>query len=349
MTIKIHEFKRHDIFHSTFIRITGAATALILSSEIAYADCLINTRYPLSDYTFSAGVINLQIAPNLQVGDQIGDTRTFATPSYSGDQNGLSQYHAIKCDAGSVEEFYGTTEYDGNTQTYKLPNIEGVGYQLLYPADPSSQVPTDRLAPLSITNTHTPGYMVYPPGKELVLRFVKTGDIKGGATSIQEFGLGAVTSPIRRKTLSLKFGVNVQEPTCNISNSNISVPMTTTDVSEFSGIGSSPSGKRKQFNIRMTCNSSVSQLSINFTSPYLHSGMPGTIDIQDEGANTAAGVGIRIRYGSNDQPVAFGEYLDITSNLASGSLPMSAEYVQTSDAVKAGIANSVATFDIEYR
>ncbi|WP_371140980.1 fimbrial protein [Burkholderia cepacia] len=361
MIREIQKNVRHKAFHHTrssfliknCIRMIGVATALMLASRVVYSSCQINRNYPIGLYTLSAGNINLNIDPNLQIGQQIGDVRTFPMPEWS-DSDGLTRYTAVQCDAGSIEQFIGTTIYDPVTQTYNLPNIEGVGYQLLYPANPSSgtQVPANQLAPFTIPNPHTPGNMVYPPasqGRPLTLRFVKTGDIKGGTAPMQKYASGGVISPIAFEALSLSFSVTAQEPTCNIDNSDIRVPMTTSDVSEFSGIGSSPSGKRKQFDIRMTCNSSVSKLSINFTSPYLHSGMPGTIDIQDEGTNTAAGVGIRIRYGSNDQPVAFGENLDITSNLASGSLSMSAEYVQTSDTVKAGIANSVATFDIEYR
>lgn len=365
MTRKICKTDRHKAYHHTrgsvgianYGRMIGVATALMIASKISYSACQINSSYPTSQYTISFGNINLQVDPKLPVGSQIGEDRTYSMPEWSG-SDGLTLYTAVQCDVPASEQFIGTTAYDPISKTYSLPNIQGVGYQLLYPANPSSgtQVPPDRLAPIyNISNPHlspNQGHMVYPPasqGRPLTLRFIKIGDIKGGIAPIDKYGSGGVTLPIVFEALKFSFGVTVQEPTCNINNRDIGVQMTTTDVSEFSGIGSSPSWKRKKFNIGMTCNSSVSKLSINFTSPYLNSGMPGTINIQDEGANTAAGVGIRIRYGSNDQPVAFGENIDITSNLTSGSLPMSAEYVQTSDTVKAGIANSVAYFDIEYQ
>ncbi|MBM2769078.1 fimbrial protein [Burkholderia anthina] len=336
-----------------YSKMAGVAVAFMVASKIAHADCTINPNYPVGQYTFSAGTINLLIDPNLKVGDQIGDTRTFPMPEWSGSA-GLSQYTAVQCDAGSVEEFAGTTEYDPVTQTYKLPNIEGIGYQLSYPAKISTPQVPSVLAPIKpISNPHTPGHMVYPPasqGQPLTLKFIKTGDIKGGTAPMQKYGSGGVTSPIIFEALSLSFGVTAQEPTCNINNSNIRVSMAKSNVSDFNGIGSSPSGKRQPFDINMTCNSAVSQLKIQFDSQYAHNGMTGVIDLTDSGANTASGIGIRMRYGANDEPVPLGQQLDITTmSLESGTLPMSAEYVQTGDTVKAGIANSVATFSIEYQ
>ncbi|WP_081077048.1 fimbrial protein [Burkholderia pseudomultivorans] len=343
------------IFH--FMRswkIIGMALGLIMACNAVHAACTINPNFPSGAYRFNPGMLpTINITPDMKVGDVIY-TQQWSMPEWSG-QNGLNTYSVAQCDPGAVESFGGTTEFDPINKSYKLPNIEGIEFQISYPANPNAQNSqiTDVLSPISIANTKTPGYMVYPPasqGRPLILKLIVTGDIKAGVAPVQKYVSGGITSPIYQEAISVTFGVTVQIPTCTITNSNINVAMPNTTVADFNGIGTSPaSGKRKAFDIRMNCNA-VSNLKIQFDSQYARGDIPGTIDLTDQGKNTAMGIGVRMRYGDSDTPVPLGQQIDITSSsLQSGVLPMSAEYVQTGNNVKAGVANSVATFTIQYQ
>ncbi|GAB5098536.1 hypothetical protein YK56LOC_42530 [Caballeronia sp. HLA56] len=297
--------------------------------------------------------------PGLKVGDQIGNAWTFDMPDWAGKQ-GMEQYAVALCDIGTLERFVGTTPFDPATDTYLLPNVEGVGYQVYYPANPNSgnQVPRQGLAPIVIPNPHRPGYMVYPPasqGRPLTLRFIKTGVIKGGYASVRKYATGELIYPTVLETLSLSFGVIVQQPTCDIRSKYTNVEMPKTDASDFSGVGST-SAKKSLFEIKMDCNQIVSNLKIKFESPYGNTDMPGTIRLIDQGSRTARDVGIRMRYGRDNQVVYLNQQLDISDFLQDPShgvgevsLPMSAEYVQTGTDVKPGAANSVALFTIEFQ
>jgi type 1 fimbria pilin len=333
-----------------FWKLIGVAMMLIVMCRGTQAACTINSKFPAGSYNFNIGMLPpINITPDMKIGDVIF-TRQWSLPEWG--QADLSTYAAVQCDPGAIESFGGTTEYDPINEAYKLPNIEGIEFQISYPANPTAQGAqvVDLLAPVMISNAKSPGFLVYPPasqGRPLILRLIVTGDIKAGEAPVQKYVSGGVKSPIFLETISLTFGVKIQVPTCTLLSSNINVQMPNTSVSEFSGIGST--GKRKPFELRMICNA-VKTLSIEFDSQYARSGTPGTIDLSNQDQGAASGIGIRMRYGDGDVPVPIGQKLDITaSSLDSGSLPMSAEYIQTGGTVKAGVANSIATFTIEYQ
>lgn len=327
----------------------AAALALTCGGMHAAHACTKHDGYPLQSYTFSLGDIDLKADPNLPVNGTIKEY-TFSTIAPSQDTTAVRD-----CTQGSIERFYGTTALDAATKTYELPGVEGVRYQLVYPGDAGEiggQVP-DPIAPVTIVSTAQKKHMVYPMGT-VILRFIKTGPIKGGTAPRRLYGEGevqAATNASRYTTLQLSFGpVRVQEPTCEVlGNRNIDVQLQSADVSEFSGIGSSPPNKQSPFNIRLSCNSAVSNLKIKFDSQYAQTGMDGVLQITKQD-KSAAGVGIQVRHGVDNYPVPFGTPIEISPVPQSEyRFPMSARYIQTGEQVKSGIANSMATFTIEYQ
>ena len=151
-------------------------------------------------------------------------------------------------------------------------------------------------------------------------------------------------------------GTTIQPPTCTPSagSLNIAVDFGKVSRSVFSGVGSVSASR--DFKIELDCQSSslpASTVGVRVDAPQDASNLPGVLPLNSS-ADAASGIAIQLVKGGaqSEQTLRFGE----SSVLASGAmnagklvLPLRARYIQTTQgAVRAGKANGMATFTIQY-
>ncbi|WP_342310540.1 fimbrial protein [Burkholderia pyrrocinia] len=297
------------------------------------ADCKRNPEFVAGTYQYSIPGGNLTIRPDTKVGDTLREF-VFDTPSPS-----RSTIPVGHCTQGMNEQFVGSgSQVSANIYG---TSVSGIGYQLIYP--------NGDLAPANYLDGLADAFLYYPQGR-FVLRFVKTGPIQGGSLGAGVYGRGRVTNmsaPFDFLQIRLTGPIRVEIPSCEVASSSrsISVSLGEVDVSRFSGIGST-AGDRS-FNIQMTCNEAVSNLSIRFDAESETSGPEGVVRLTQEWG-VASGVGIRMWNAANNTPIVLGSTYPLPLS-GDYQLPMRAAYIQTGEKIRPGNANAVATFSITYR
>lgn len=150
---------------------------------------------------------------------------------------------------------------------------------------------------------------------------------------------------------------NVAVPTCMVTTPNITVPMGSVPVSDFSaGVGAVSSSKA--FNIALSCSGGVANsytnVYITLTDAINPANVTNTLPLNP--SSTASGVGIQVLNGGT--PVMFGPDSSVAGNpnqwfagaATNGAfnIPLSARYIRTGT-VTPGSANGSATFTMSYQ
>jgi type 1 fimbria pilin len=195
------------------------------------------------------------------------------------------------------------------------------------------------------------------------VEFIKTGPITvSGSTS----GLFSTWNASQSPSYNGVWGqyvwanpvnFNVAVPTCTVTTPNITVPMGSIPVSDFSaGVGTITASKA--FNIALNCSGGVTNsytnVYITLTDATNPANVTNTLPLNP--SSTAGGVGIQVLKGGT--PVMFGPDSSVSGNpnqwFAGAAanevfnIPLSARYIRTGT-VTPGSANGSATFTMSYQ
>ena len=146
-------------------------------------------------------------------------------------------------------------------------------------------------------------------------------------------------------------GITIVTPTCEVDSGsrNILVQLGKVAHKNFTGVGST-AGSR-QFSIQLNCSAGVAAANtvhIRMDATPDPSGQQGVLQLAS-GTNAATGVGIQV-LDSTSVGVKFGEDALVgPSKDGSYILPYTARYFQTAPNVTAGVANGMATFNLNYK
>lgn len=186
----------------------------------------------------------------------------------------------------------------------------------------------------------------------LTFSLVKTGAIEPGALKNQELLRinyeGADGNAVTAIKYTLSNGL-VSQPSCQIENTAIVVPMGTLERKEFKGVNKTAGDK--DFHIDLNCNQGT---NVNITFAPLAGksmglkGVAGVVE-NEAGSNTAVGVGVQVLF--DGDPVEFGKLIFAGTAKAEGlySIPMKARFIQTQDTVVPGVINARMAFTMTYQ
>lgn len=142
---------------------------------------------------------------------------------------------------------------------------------------------------------------------------------------------------------------SVQTVACSVTSSNITVPMSKTKNTDFSGVNTT-SGET-DFSIKLNCDAATNiNLTISPGSSGATDTKQGILKLDNIGAaDAASGVGVQVLY--NSAPVALGSRMMIATTTADGGydIPLKARYIQTEARVMPGKADANATFTMTYQ
>ena len=268
-----------------------------------------------------------------------------------------SQTFVLACAGGN----YGTTTAtvsdgqlsSGYTDVYQT-GIPGIGIRFqLTPIGLTSSGTTFRTAPFATTTGSTTlATAIFNVKIDLVV----TGTVQSGtATSLptlsvkhQAYGSSGYTS----YTLVLN-PFTITAMTCQVSTSNISVPMATMTQGNFSEVNT-VAGTR---NFSIGLNSCPAGANIYVTLSDVSSPSNTSNILSLSADSTATGVAYQILY--NSEPVNFGPSSSSAGTLnqwwfgqstaGSMTIPLSARYIKTSESIGLGTVNALATFTLSYQ
>jgi len=142
-------------------------------------------------------------------------------------------------------------------------------------------------------------------------------------------------------------GSKISNPTCKVSNANITVPMGDVPSKNFKGINSTTADK--EFNVALSCNPNTS-IAVTLNGVQNPDTANNTVLALDNigGAGTADGVGVQLMY--NNAPIALSSTTMLkTSSGGMDSLTFIARYFQTKSTVTPGQANATALLNFTYQ
>ncbi|MGG4627230.1 fimbrial protein [Serratia odorifera] len=139
----------------------------------------------------------------------------------------------------------------------------------------------------------------------------------------------------------------ITNPTCSVSNANITVPMGDVPSNKFTGINSTTA--EKEFNVALSCNPNTS-ISVTLNGVQNPDTANNTVLALDNngGTGSADGVGVQLMY--NNTPVALSSTTMLkTSSGGMDNITFIARYFQTKPAVTPGQANATALLNFTYQ
>ena len=226
-------------------------------------------------------------------------------------------------------------------------NVPGIGYALQgdHGGAASSSGCSDNSYHFPDTWVNTGGGF-YDALSVSMMLFV-TGSAKSGTLSTGEYGrfdYGQETM-LNGYIVSLTSG-SVLALSCNLSASNINVPIGDIPADSFNGVGSvSPAA---DFDIGLTCNRDAN-VSVILNGTHSSETSDNSVIALSDTGKQASGIGVQIL--NNGTPLDIGSSVSLKkvegNNLA--TFPFSARYYQTSSKITAGNANTTATLDIIYQ
>lgn len=190
-----------------------------------------------------------------------------------------------------------------------------------------------------------------PMQQQALLQFYKTGPTGSGtvsATQVASFILYNNQSewwipeaPVRINAF------NVTTLACSVSNTNIVVNMGNVDKRAFNGTGTTPADSyTRSFTLPLNCNAGT---RVNVRVDGNAQNAPQGVLNLTAAANAATGVGVQLLY--NNAPLQLGANIVTGTAASAGSynIPLRARYYQTASTIKAGVANSSASFTLTYQ
>ncbi|GAB7127025.1 hypothetical protein JCM19000A_15320 [Silvimonas sp. JCM 19000] len=199
----------------------------------------------------------------------------------------------------------------------------------------------------------------------LVVDLIKTGPIKGsGALQGIIFQQVMVDRNFTIAVYEFPPGgmvVTPQIPTCAVDDGSKQRTYNVPDIKTTDLKGINTVGAYSTFNIQLSCSGGDPGVNARIGTVFTDATNPGNTSntLSLSGSSTAKGVGIQIIPVGTDVPVVFGPDSNIWG--ASGqreygstgpgrySIPFAVRYIQTSNTVKPGTANGLATFTMSYR
>lgn len=318
-------------------RLLTAIGALILSHLFANDGLAAICTSPHS-FTLQ-GPASIAFDPSLDVGSTLWTGSVNAVGGGGGScSNGMFRI-----------DFVGSKIYQGNN-LYDS-GIPGIGYRLKFTSSGSC---TKVWWPSSCTDSWA-GVM---GTHSLLVELVKTGPItSGGALTgiFAEWKVGAE----RYLGYTWRGAVIVKPviPTCTVATPSVPVPLGTVPAKRFSGVGST--SDPKDFLIALQCSGGDAGRSTEVYLTLTDQTKPGNRSavLSLTAGSTAQGVGIQVKSGA--AVISYGPDSAAADNpnrwragaAVNGAfnIPMTANYVQTGDAVKGGSANGRATFTMSYQ
>ncbi|EMG6529194.1 MULTISPECIES: fimbrial protein [Providencia] len=142
--------------------------------------------------------------------------------------------------------------------------------------------------------------------------------------------------------------INIISSGCEVKNKSIDVPFGKVSKSSFTGVGSTSSVSKRNFQIQLDCDP-ISPIKITFIGSQDTSQTPGAIalnSLTDE--NTAKGYAIQVKY--NGAPIKLNQLMPIVeqNNVGQYNIPLEAAYIQTQSITTAGEANGTLQFNLQY-
>ncbi|MXN76204.1 fimbrial protein [Burkholderia sp. 4701] len=271
--------------------------------------------------------------------------------SSSGASSGLGG--TLSCDSVIGDVIYAgtTSSAPGKYNAYPTP-VAGVGVRI--------RIGTNQWWP--IRNNVTSTSSSYTAGSNFTIELVKTGNITAPGVLSGEIGMTfALTHGVKIRSVVTNGAINIrpQVPTCNLLTPNIAVDLGKVSAGDLKGIGATSSPKPLE--VRLKCSGGNPGTSTNMFMTMTDSANSGnrTSTLSLAPGSTAAGVGIQILRGSDNTLVSYGPDSAQTGNPnqwqvgsfgnVDVSIPFTARYVRTSETMKAGKANGVATFTMSYQ
>jgi|GEM_PF-547363 len=272
-----------------------------------------------------------------------------------------------KCTAGSSTIFRGTPDTRTGPSNFIYPTtIPGIGY-MVTTGVPGAYYP---ILQGRISNSFSTS------GVFLTVQFYKTAATVSGGSFSGYPATAADGSTVNNtlagvwsedgQTLVVAFqmvgtiNIIVNKPACTVTAPNpIPVPMGTAGVDSFSGIGSTSTIPKANFDITLHCNSgdvgTSTPVSVGLTDLNNPANTSDLLPLDP--SSTASGVKIRVYNGST--PVSFGsadssnpnKWAVTTMQAAGGDIviPLSAAYVQTDPTINPGDVKAYATFTMTYQ
>lgn len=323
----------------------GLASMLpfVCGTALAQSSCTVTQNsYPTANNGQSPAVLTIASFNAPTFDPNVPDGTVLFSRQLQTTANGLG---AVSC-SGSVENhFTGRLEPVGQYSTWPT-GVAGIGFRMRY-ANGSSWWPSG----YSTTST---GSSWFP--SPIVIEVVKTGRITAGGKMTGE----VAGSWLKNRTFQyLSFRINGSielkptVPTCSVTTKSIKVQFGNVNLN---GTATAP---EQPVNIGLQCSGGTSDAKTRMYITLTDATNPGNRSdvLTLTNASTAKGVGIRIMNGTT--PVQYGPDSSETGNpnqwfaTEAGNqtvnIPLSARYVRTSDTLKAGTADAVATFTMSYQ
>lgn len=177
------------------------------------------------------------------------------------------------------------------------------------------------------------------------VELIKTGPVSAGQIALGRYAGFAVKSAYWITYIEAGSGGQIVPVSCSVSNTAISVPLGEVNVSQFIGPGSTP--KTYNFNVALDCDAGT-KVNITLDGTHDSSGIPGVLALSPSAGTVAQGAGVQLLHGGT--PVALGVPIATGTAATAGNynIPLVAQYYQTADTVRPGVANSAATFTMTY-
>ncbi|EFE55331.1 fimbrial protein [Providencia rettgeri DSM 1131] len=142
--------------------------------------------------------------------------------------------------------------------------------------------------------------------------------------------------------------IDVISSGCEVKNKSIDVPFGNVSKLSFTGVGSTSSESKQNFQIELDCDP-ISPIKITFIGTQDSSQTPGAIalnNLADE--NTAKGYAIQVKH--NGIPIKLNQLIPLANKNDRGqyNIPLEAAYIQTQSATTAGKANGTLQFNLQY-
>lgn len=142
--------------------------------------------------------------------------------------------------------------------------------------------------------------------------------------------------------------INVISSGCEVKNKTIDVPFGKVSKSSFTGVGSTSSESKQNFQIELDCDP-ISPIKITFIGTQDSSQIPGAIalnNLADE--NTAKGYAIQVKH--KGIPIKLNQLISLANknDIGQYNIPLEAAYIQTQSATTAGKANGTLQFNLQY-
>jgi type 1 fimbria pilin len=310
---------------------------LALIPTSAKADCSFDrsggTKRDPSYYTPSP--VNFTLPSNITIPFNLSTNAVIGTPVSATPSNPPN----VTCTGGTtygVQNLVGGAPTGGSNYIYPT-SVSGLGYQLIHANDTANFMgPYPAYTTAGQDSTYSVG---------TTLQLVQTGPIANGAVlpagTLANWQWGSIVPEYFVLTNSITFVASA----CVVTTASFTVTLPTVSTSAFSGkdstAGSTP------FDIKMNCPSgSTSTLSIMFTAS---SGVPAGYNNVLKSNGSATGLGVELRDG-NSGTVVFGNASVVgTTPFGALSIPYTALYHATSNAVTAGSVGATATFTLTYQ